>query len=112
MTRLRRYFLAALCVPLVLSGCAQFFGKTARRGAHIVVRADSRVPLSYQIILPSSAAKTTGFDSSQPIEQTSETPTMFSVGRFIIRYRCGQQYQDFNAQFRRADEPQVINLTC
>lgn len=112
----RLYLTISLCMLLSASGCAQLYGKYARRGTDIVIRTEGvRPPLEYQILLvplPDAKPKFSGFKLNQPILTTSETSFMFAVGEYVIRYRCGTLYKDREVKLRTGSSSQVLILSC
>jgi hypothetical protein len=103
-------------MSVVLTGCAQVYGRYARRGTHIVVKAaEPNALIQYQILVPPGAddrIEFLGFNLDQPILKTDEQSFMFSIGHFVIRHRCGARYVDTPVQFRKVDPPQVVPLSC
>lgn len=112
----RRCAPIVLCALLLLPGCAQYYGKYARRGTDVVVKAnDAKTIIEYQIFVPTADEHPAaiGFNSDQPILKTSETSFMFAIGRFVIRSRCGSTYKDTQVNFRHTgSSPQTVTLNC
>jgi len=107
-----------------LSGLPDFFGRSQMRGAAVVIRSATGVPISYEILAPYDSIEFGSMQRNggprqtdhgltrQDADETSNDSFFYDSGRFVIRYQCGERFFERRVIFRVQDGANEFELDC
>lgn len=112
----------------MLAGCvtpATDYGAKQPLATKFIVLKSDGGPKFYQILPPSSynyssykdclvyGCKTSSpFDLSQPVDTVTGAVERYTVGRYVIRYKCDDRYKELPVEFSASKTALEVSLDC